>query len=126
MRQRDRSPISRMRSSVETGLSWLRGPPTPEHAPDRPPSSQGKTPLSRGLQDPVAIEGKRRDAGQAATSRAAVRPRGPTDDADDGRSALPILKHRPTGISGTGAKPLARALSDRKSTRLNSSHGYTS
>src|SRR6266702_2880985 len=112
MRQRDSSTISRMRSSVGTGLSWLRDPQTPEHALD-PPDSQSKTPLARGLQGPVAIKRKRRDAGQAATSRAAVRPRGPTDDADDGRSALPILKHRPTGISGTGAKPVACALSDR-------------
>src|SRR6476660_7866818 len=79
----------------------------------RPPASQGKTPLARGLQDPVAIERKRRDPGQAAATRAAVRPRRPADDADDGGSALPVLEHRATGIPGTGAKPLARPLSDR-------------
>src|SRR5260370_1573834 len=79
----------------------------------RPPASQGKTPLARGLQDPVAIERKRRDAGQAAAARAAVRPRRPADDADDGGTALPVLKHRTTGIPGTCAKPLACALSDR-------------
>src|SRR5712675_3074481 len=79
----------------------------------RPPASQGKTPLARGLQDPVAIERKRRDAGEAAAARAAVRPRRPADDADDGGSALPVLKHRATGIPRTGAKPLACALSDR-------------
>src|SRR5436190_4699426 len=113
MRQRDNSTISRMRSSVGTGPSWPRGPPTPEHAPDRPPTSQGKTPLVRGLQDPVAIKRKRRNAGQAAAARAAVRPRRPTDDADDGRGALPVLKHRATGIPGTGAKPVPCTPSDR-------------
>src|SRR5258708_28300586 len=79
----------------------------------RPPASQGKTRLARGLQDPVAIERKRRDPGQAAAARAAVRPRRPADDADDGGTALPVLKHRATGIPRTGAKPLACALSDR-------------
>src|SRR5436190_10404821 len=113
MRQRDSSTISRMRSSAGTGPSWPRGPPTPEHAPDRLPTSQGKSPLARGLQDPVAIKRKRRNAGQAAAARAAVRPRRPTDDADDGRRALQVLKHRPAGIPGTGAKPFPRTLSDR-------------
>src|SRR5712672_15807 len=79
----------------------------------RPPASQGKTPLARGLQNPVAIKRKRRDPGQAAAARAAVRPRRPTDDADDGGSALPVFKHRATGIPGTGAQPLPRPLSDR-------------
>src|SRR5258706_12894810 len=102
-----------MRSSAETAPGWLRGPPTPEHPPDRSPSSQGKPPLARGLQNPVAIKRKRRDSGQAAAACAAVRPRRPTDDADDGRSAVPVLKHRATGIPGTCAKPIARTLSDR-------------
>src|SRR5258706_13059203 len=79
----------------------------------KPPSSQSKPPLARGLQNPVAIKRKRRDSGQAAAACAAVRPRRPTDDADDGRSAVPVLKHRATGIPGTGAKPIARTLSDR-------------
>src|SRR5258705_1270648 len=103
----------KMRSSAGTVPSWLRGPPTPEHAPDQPPSSQRKAPLARRLQNPVAIKRKRRDPGQAAAARAAVRPRRPTDDADDGGSALPVFKHRATGIPGTGAQPLPRPLSDR-------------
>src|SRR5213080_4732209 len=129
MRQRDTSTISIMRSSAGTGLNWPRGPPTPEHAPDRPPTSQGKTPLARGLQDPVAIKRKRRNAGQAAAARAAVRSRRPTDDADDGRGALPVLKHRATGIPGAGAKPVPCTPSDRidqadlQSPRLDGVHG---
>src|SRR5258706_3840567 len=102
-----------MRSSAETAPGWLRGPPTPEHPPDRSPSSQGKPPLARGLKSPLAIRLRRLDSGQAAAACAAVRPRRPTDDADDGRSAVPVLKHRATGIPGTGAKPIARTLSDR-------------
>src|SRR5258707_1899570 len=113
MRPQASATICRMCSSVELALSWLRGPPTPEPAPDRPPTSQGKPPLARGLQNPVAITRKRRDAGQAAAARAAVRPRRPADDANDDGTALPGLKHRATGIPGAGTKPLACTLSDR-------------
>src|SRR6266404_2534595 len=78
-----------------------------------PPSSQRRTPLARGLHNPVAVECERRNAGQAAAARAAVRPRRPADDADDGGAALPVLKHRAAGIAGTGAEPVSIALPDR-------------
>src|ERR1700716_1230841 len=76
-------------------------------------NSQRKTPLARGLKNPVAVERERRNAGQAAAARAAVRPGRPADDADDGRGALPVLEHRAAGIPGTGAEPVPDALPDR-------------
>ena len=54
----------------------------------KPPNSQRRAPLPRGLHDPVAVERQRRNAGQTAAARAAVRPGRPADDADDGRAAL--------------------------------------
>ena len=55
------------------GASWLRGPPTAEHAPDRPPNlTGGKTPLARGLQNPVAIT---RRAARPRSSRRSPRCR---------------------------------------------------
>src|SRR3981081_1300476 len=77
------------------------------------PNSNRKTPLAGGLQDPVAVERERRNAGQSAAAGAAVRPRRPTDDAADGRPARPILEHRPAGIAGTGAKSVANPLRGR-------------
>src|ERR1700694_2655852 len=78
-----------------------------------PLNSQSKTPLAAGLQNPVAVKRERRDAGQTAAARAAVRPRRPADDADDRSGALAVLKHRATVIPGAGAKPLACALPGR-------------
>ena len=83
------------------------------NVPDQPADSQYKTPLPRGLHNPVAVERQRRHAGQAAAAGAAVRPCRPADDPDDGRAALPVLKHRAAGIAGTRAEPAARALPDR-------------
>ena len=63
-----------------------------------------------GLQDPVAVERERRDPGEAAAAGAAVRPGRPAHDADDDGAGWLDLEHRPAGIAGTCAKPLARAL----------------
>src|ERR1700730_62049 len=76
-------------------------------------NSQRRTPRPRGFQNPVAVKRERRNAGQAAAARAAVRPGRPADDADDGSTALAVLKHRPAGIPGAGAEPVAGALRER-------------
>ena len=72
-----------------------------------------RTPLPRGLQDPVAVKRQRRHAGQPATARGAVRSGRPADDADDDRAARLVLEYRRAGIPGAGAEPVARALPDR-------------
>src|SRR5258707_9175004 len=70
-----------------------------------PPNSQGKTPVLRGLQDPVAVERERRNAGQTAAARAAVRPGRPADDADNGGAPPPGLKHPAPRTPRAGAEP---------------------
>src|SRR5215831_11900574 len=71
---------------------------------------QSKTPLSGGLQDPVAVKCQRRHAGQAAAARAAVGSGRPADDTDDHRPGLVILNHRTAGIAGAGPQAIPRAL----------------
>src|SRR6202042_4237 len=78
-----------------------------------PQNSQRRAPLPRGLHNPVAVERQRGDAGQAATTGAAIRPGRPADDTDDHWTALPVLEYRAAGIPGTGAEPVSRAARER-------------
>src|SRR5450432_1003444 len=79
----------------------------------KPPMLDRKTPLARGLQDPVPVERERRNAGQAAAAAAAVRPGRPADDANDGGTTRSLLEYGPAGIPGAGAEPVAGALRER-------------
>src|ERR1700694_1907344 len=79
----------------------------------KPPNSDRKTPLARGLQDPVPVERERRNPGQAAAAAAAVRPGRPADDANDGGAVRPVLEYGSAGIPGAGANPVADAQRER-------------
>src|SRR6202020_54386 len=74
---------------------------------------QRRAPLPGGLYNPVAIERKRCNAGQATAAAAAVWPGRPTDDTDDHRLALLILEHRAARISRACAETSSRALAGR-------------
>ena len=78
---------------------------------------QGRSPLPRGLQNPVPVKRQRRDSGEAAAAGAAVRPGRPADDADDNGTGWLVLEHRPAGIAGAGAKPSRWAPCPAGSTR---------
>src|SRR2546422_5781135 len=62
----------------------------------RPPRSTlfPYTTLFRSVDDPVAIAGKRRDAGQPAAAGGVFCPRRPADDAHDDEAAAGFFEHR--------------------------------
>src|SRR6185295_17240730 len=57
-----------------------------------------------GVCDPIAIEGKRCHAGQAAATLGVLRTRRPADDPDDGRPAGEETENRSAGITRAGAQ----------------------
>src|SRR5262245_31166725 len=69
------------------------------------PELQRTAESRRRLDDPLAVELDRRDAGQPAAAGGAVRAGGPAHHADHRQPAAVVLVDRAAGVAGAGAEP---------------------